>query len=223
MNCFRYKLEHDYGFAPNPFHGYLTLAACKGQIRGNLHLQIGDWIVGLGSCSMKNEGHIIYAMKVEEILTFDEYWADRRFICKKPVLNGSLMQMYGDNVYHTDPATHCYIQEPCAHSNEDGTVNQIHFDRDTKSQNVLVSRTFYYFGDQCPELPPQFAYINFSAGNKRGNLEYLDLAGHDKEINTFVNWLKKTYGQGIHGEPCNWKKFKRPEMLLPDLSDHEEK
>ncbi len=223
MNCFRYKLEHDYGFAPNPFHGYLTLAACKGQIRGNPNLQIGDWIVGLGSVSMKNEGHIIYAMRVEEKLTFDQYWEDRRFICKKPDMNGSLVQMYGDNVYHTDPNTHCFIQEPCAHSKDDNSTNREHLERDTKSKNVLISRTFYYFGDQCPIIPPQFAYINFSEGNTRGNMQYLDLSDHDAEINAFVDWLEQNHGQGIHGDPCNWHKFKRPPIPLPDLSDHEEK
>lgn len=48
MNCFRYKIEHDFGFAPNPFHGTLSLATCKGDIRKNKNLQLGDWIVGLG-------------------------------------------------------------------------------------------------------------------------------------------------------------------------------
>ena len=54
MNCFRYKIEHDFGFAPNPFHGTLSLATCKGDIRKNKNLQLGDWIVGLGSKSMGN-------------------------------------------------------------------------------------------------------------------------------------------------------------------------
>ena len=60
MNCFRYKLEHDYGFAPNPFHGTLSLATCKGQIRKNKHLQIGDWIIGLGSVAMGDLNHLIF-------------------------------------------------------------------------------------------------------------------------------------------------------------------
>lgn len=70
MNCFRYKIEHDFGFAPNPFHGTLSLATCKGDIRKNKNLQLGDWIVGLGSKSMGNLHHIVFAMKVEEKLTF---------------------------------------------------------------------------------------------------------------------------------------------------------
>ena len=36
MHCFRYRMDHDYGFAPNPFWGTLTLATCKAQIRKSL-------------------------------------------------------------------------------------------------------------------------------------------------------------------------------------------
>ena len=62
MNCFRYKIEHDYGFAPNPFHGTLSLATCKGPIRQNKNLQVGDWIVGFGSKSMDNDGYLVWDM-----------------------------------------------------------------------------------------------------------------------------------------------------------------
>ena len=95
MNCFRYKLEHDYGFAPNPFHGTLSLATCKGQIRKNKHLQIGDWIIGLGSVAMGNLNHLIFAMQLEEKITFDDYWNDLRFQCKKPNINGSYYNYMG--------------------------------------------------------------------------------------------------------------------------------
>ena len=37
-----YKMTHDTGFAPNPFHGYLTLATCKLGIR--LKAKVGEWI-----------------------------------------------------------------------------------------------------------------------------------------------------------------------------------
>ena len=90
-------MDHDYGFAPNPFHGTLSLATCKGlQLRHNSHLKIGDWIVGLGSVAMGNLGRIIYAMQVEKKITFDQYWDDPQYQIKKPVINGSLVQMYGE-------------------------------------------------------------------------------------------------------------------------------
>ena len=90
-------MDHDYGFAPNPFHGVLSLATCKGsQLRNNGNLEIGDWVIGLGSVAMGNLGKIIYAMQLEEKITFDQYWEDPRFQNKKPVINGTLVQMYGD-------------------------------------------------------------------------------------------------------------------------------
>ena len=36
--------------------------------------------------------------------------------------------------------------------------------------------------------------------------------GHDKEILSFINWISSNYTQGIHGDPCNWKEYKLPEM-----------
>lgn len=65
MHCFRYKLNHDFGLAPNPFGGIMTLAVCKGDIRRSKNLQIGDWIIGTGSKKMRRDGQLIYAMKVE--------------------------------------------------------------------------------------------------------------------------------------------------------------
>ena len=194
MNCYRYKVEHDYGFAPNPFHGYLTLATCKGDIRKNKHLQLGDWIVGLGSKSMKNLHCIIFAMRVEEKLTFDEYWLDSRFQCKKPILNGSLVEMHGDNVYHTDMITGKVIQENCAHSLEDGTEHSGHKKRDTEGMNVLISRSFYYFGDQAPLVPDEFSYIIIDSRK----LKFRDLMGEDIKIQRFTDWLASKYNYGIY-------------------------
>lgn len=219
MNCFRYKVEHDWGFAPNPFHGTLSLATCKADIRGCKNLQIGDWVVGFGSKSMENLGKLVYAMKVEEVLTFDQYYADPRFQCKKPFKYGSLVQMYGDNVYHTDKSEkpeRQYIQDECAHSHKDWSFYQDHYDRDTKSDKVLLSQTFYYFGDHCIEIPAEFDYIRLGDNDARGNMRYLDLAGQDAKIQAFADWLSANYEPGLIGTPCNWKEFNLPKINLDE-------
>ena len=221
MNCFRYKVEHDWGFAPNPFHGTLSLATCKADIRSNKNLQIGDWVIGFGSQSMGNLGKMIYAMRVEEILTFDEYYEDPRFQCKKPNKFGSLVQMYGDNVYHTDKSespVRQYIQDECAHSHTDGSFYQEHYDRDTKSDKVLLSRTFYYFGNHCIDIPGKFSYLHLSPQDTRGNMCYTDLVGEDAKIQAFADWLASSYSVGIYGDPCNWIQFS-----LSDLNIYEDK
>lgn len=87
MTVWSYKVARDYGFAPNPFHGVCTLACCKPLIRG--HADIGDWVIGAGSKANGLWGKIVYAMIVDETLTFDQYWNDHRFQVKKPVIGGT--------------------------------------------------------------------------------------------------------------------------------------
>lgn len=152
MDYFSYKIDHDYGLAPNPFGTYCTLAVCKPSIRKNKNLSIGDWIIGTGSKQLKNLHHLIFAMKVEGKLTFEEYWEDKRFQYKKPILNGSLIQMYGDNFYHKD-AKGKWIQEESAHSIID---KKEHLENDTGGKYVLFSNDFYYFGNSSPKIPEEF-------------------------------------------------------------------
>ncbi|WP_339744875.1 hypothetical protein [uncultured Rubinisphaera sp.] len=109
MKLYSYVVARDYGFAPNPFHGICTLATCKPIIRAKARPD--SWIVGTGSKEISLEGHIVFAMRVTEILTFDEYWSDVRFKCKSPNLRGSLKQAYGDNIYHRDSKSKDWIQD----------------------------------------------------------------------------------------------------------------
>ena len=140
MKCYSYKMDHDFGFAPNPFWGVMTLATCKGSIRSSSNLEIGDWVIATGGRVLnKYIGHLIFAMKVEKIITFDEYWNNPDFQCKKPVFNGSVMQMYGDNVYHTNPQTKEVIQERCAHTVEGKNPKDTgQYRRDIRGKNVLI-------------------------------------------------------------------------------------
>lgn len=208
MHLFSYRVEHDFGLAPNPFGGTMSLAVCKGDIRKNKYLQIGDWVVGTGSVSMKNVGRLIYAMKVEEIISFDEYWNDPRFQYKKPILNGTLVQMYGDNFYHT--VNGLMVQEPGAHSNPDLEQRVKLYNKDVRGKRVLLSKTFYYFGDNCPLIPAELQTI-CSPGRP---IKYKNIT--EDQIKSFVSWLESNYSIGIHGDPCNWKEFKLPKLDIYD-------
>ena len=154
MKLFTYVVRLDFGFAPNPFHGFCTLATCKGQIRKAA--EVGDWIIGTGSAGYGLEGRIVYAMNVSEKLTFEQYWEDHRFLVKRPNLRGSLMQSRGDNIYHRDPANGSWIQEDSRHSLEDGSPNPDHIARDTRYPFVLVAEEFYFWGTSGPKVPARF-------------------------------------------------------------------
>jgi hypothetical protein len=76
---FSYVVEHDLGFAPNPFGGLCTLAKCKhGSKKRNIveTAQVGDWVAGTGGADLKKSaghGKLIYAMRVDEVVPLDAY------------------------------------------------------------------------------------------------------------------------------------------------------
>lgn len=206
-------MDHDYGFAPNPFWGVMTLATCKGSIRSSSNLEIGDLVIATGGRVLnKYIGHLIFAMKVEKIITFDEYWNNPDFQCKKPVFNGSVMQMYGDNVYHTNPQTKEVIQERCAHTVEGKNPKDTgQYRRDIRGKNVLISRSFYYFGANAPELPDEFKHMASTVRNMECN--HVD----EETVKKFADWLQSNYKVGIHGDPINWKEFTFKSYPMPKL------
>ena len=83
---FSYVVDHDLGFAPNPYAGYCTLVHCKfGGSTGRRNIvelaELGDWVVGTGGRSKDSAGHgkMIYLMRVDEKLPFRKFLSDRRF------------------------------------------------------------------------------------------------------------------------------------------------
>lgn len=206
MNIFSYKIEHDLGLAPNPFGPYCSLAVCRGSVRGNQRLSLGDWVIGTGSKSLERLTgrplihHLIFAMKVEETLTFNQYWEDQRFQYKKPVVNGSLVKMYGDNFYHTDPVSGEWVQENSAHSKESGEKHEEHTRKDTRVDKVLLSQNFYYFGDNAIQIPEEYWLVCSEGRDMKGPAIPEEL----KE--PFIVWLTHGNSTGIHGDPINWIK-----------------
>ena len=198
MNFFSYKVEHDYGLAPNPFGEYCTLAVCKPKIRKNRKLELGDWIIGTGSKKLKKLNHLIFAMKVEGKIPFDEYWKDERFQYKKPILNGSLVQIFGDNFYHKDEKNpQKWIQEKSAHSVVDC---EKHKTKDLGGEYVLYTTTFYYFGNQAPLIPEELHEICNDGRDFKYVEENLGLK--------FISWLDHGFTEGLNGDPMDWSKIK---------------
>ena len=200
MSYYSYKIEHDFGLAPNPFGGYCTLAVCKPTIRNNKNLQIGDWIFGTGSVKLDRLHHLIFAMQVEEKILMENYWTDPRFQYKKPVLNGSLVQMYGDNFYYKDVRSKKWKQLDGAHSLHGGRSNEKHLDIDTGGKYVLISKTFFYFGDKAVKMPKRFWSVCSEGRNMKGPAISKEIA------DSFVEWLIENYDLGIHGDPIDWKR-----------------
>ena len=122
MRLFSYIVTYDTGFAPNPFFGYCTLACCKPKIRQAAQPQ--DWVVGLSPKSLGNK--LVYAMKVEEKLTFQNYWSDPRFDRKKPDCTaGKVVHKCGDNIYQPLPHGHFrQLRSMHSHGNSEDCGNK---------------------------------------------------------------------------------------------------
>ncbi|MGH2383333.1 MAG: hypothetical protein ACRDG7_19230, partial [Candidatus Limnocylindria bacterium] len=195
MRLYSYVVARDFGFAPNPFYGFCTLATCKPNIRQTA--QVGDWVIGTGSKSKGRDGHLVFAMRVTEALTFDEYWADPRFAPKRPSLHGSLKQAFGDNIYHHGVGG--WSQENSHHSMRDGTANPVNVDHDTRTDRVLISDHFAYWGGAGPEIPADFRDwdgIDLSLGRQGHRCNFPDeLAAQ------VVSWLEQMGMNGYEGRP----------------------
>ena len=192
-----YVIDHDLGFAPNPFHGTCSLACCKPDIRK--HADLGDLVLGTGSKPNGIAGHLSYWMRVDEILTFERYWDDPRLRRKRPNLRGSLASQYGDNIYSRDPQTGEWVQADSFHSLEGGVAGQANIVRDTgRTDRVLLGREFCYWGASSPPaIPKHLCRFVHKTQFHRNNFTEAEKAA-------MRAWLATLLQRGRVGEPANW-------------------
>lgn len=200
-----YVVRHDGGHAPNPFHGFCTLATCKPQIRKKA--QIGDYIAGISPKQRGRNRRLVYAMRVEEIMTFDEYWEDTRFQHKRPEQTGTLKQRCGDNYYHRS-SDGSWIQEPGDHSNEDGSQNMYHTKKDTKVNRVLVSEAFVYYGNNSIEISDDLCNGDNHVVLRCGRGHRCNFSDSFKQ--DFIDWLEPQMHVGVAGQPREWPPSTEP-------------
>jgi hypothetical protein len=175
---FTYIIPTDDGAAPNPFGGMCTLAICKPGIRRVA--QEGDWVAGVGSKKglfgdLSN--HLVYAMRVEEVLPLEEYdrqaptrWPHRIPNVQSPDLWGRL----GDCIY--DFSNGKPLQpRPSVHGSQN-------VETDLSGKNVLISHHFYYWGAKAIDLP---SYLQEICPQTRGHRS----DSNAPYFNPFVTWL----------------------------------
>lgn len=188
MRLFSYVVAHDTGFAPNPYGKISTLATCKPAIRRVA--KKGDWIVGLTPKAL-GKRRVIYAMKITDRKTFEEY--DKYCSEQKPIKTPQIpsAEKYehyvGDNIYN---------------SSKGGFRQSRHLNKgmehDLKGEYVLLSKYFYYFGENAQPLKKKFSIIIPKRGHKsKANENYKD---------TFVEWIENN---------SNFKKYFNPKAPKP--------
>ena len=183
-----YTMTSDSDFAPHVRDGWLSLACCKPGIREKA--KIGEWIGGVGGTTLfgsKEDSRLIFLMQVDETMSFDEYFYDKRFAGKKRA----------DNIYKRNSKL---IQDNKANWMKKH-VKEKDIRHDTKIDRVLLSKHFYYFGDKAIPL------IHFKSEEL---LKPYRNYGHwvsknlSKKIFDFVS---SRYLPGIIGKPCSNKEL----------------
>ena len=208
MTLISYKMTHDSGFAPNPFHGYLTLATCKPGIRSSGNRRLGDWIAGFTSATLCGDTtgreRLVYLMRVDEILPLGDYFLDPRFAAKIP-RKGSpdTICRAGDNIYRSrvpsawDGSDYEQIPNDC-HPPESK-------DHDVSGRNVLVAHAenYFYFGRNALTIP---AHVRPDI--PRGQSRFGKGTSDPQRVEELVAYVKAKfdpslteYPEGVNGWP----------------------
>jgi hypothetical protein len=141
-------------------------------------------------------------MKIDEVLSFDQYWNDPRFTRKRPMLQGSKKQAFGDNIYHRNFHTGEWVQANSHHSLNDGSPNERNIKKDTQAPNVLIGSRYAYWGGEGPPVPP-------SLRNLQGEDIVCSRQGHKNRfsaamVRAFTAWCDSTGAQGCIATPGDW-------------------
>ncbi len=151
--------------------------------------------------ALDNPNRIIFAMRVGEKLSFQNYWDDPRFSQKKPTFFASLSRAYGDNIYHHERGI--WIQEDSHHSLPGGAVNVSNLNRDTNADSVLIGTDFVYWGEAAPRVPAELQAVVSgedlypSSRSHRSNFS-------DSFVRAVNKWFSEIYPRGIQGRPTSW-------------------
>lgn len=183
MRFYRYVVASDFGMAPCPQDGLLSLATCKPVLRRKA--RIGDFVAGFAP-SPAPSGLLVYAARIVEVVEWHEY--GDRYTQKQR--SDSVYGLAPDGKWRPRlPGYHCEPEEQ---------------ERD-RSAPVLIfdPNTTWYFGNQAQMVPDPL--VHWSVGG-RGTLTGRGYRVDDIDADDpagMLAWLIATFAPGLHGQPRN--------------------
>lgn len=191
---FSYVVKFDTGAAPNPFWDICTLTICKPVIRRTA--KVGDWILGFGSTQVQQRGggftsysgKLVYAMRVDRILSLKEYddFCVKQCAEKIPIWKtDDWRKRLGDCVYHCFDSE--VLQRKSVHTEQ-------HISTDLSGRNALLSENFYYFGNKAVPVPTLLLRVIHKGRGHRA----LDDSNLISEFERWINTFKRNK---LYGEP----------------------
>ncbi len=185
MKLSSYVVAQDYGFAPNPFGGVLTLATCKPDIRKSA--AVGNWIMGTGSVKGAGKRRLIYAAQISQVLSIETYGSSSEFAHKIPSFNSDRWSIRGDNIYFKENGIWHQRKNPFHCRND-----MVH---DLSGKNVVICENFWYFGARAPQIPELFISVIKSGPKHKDNVL-------NQAVQGFLEWVG-SLSCGISGEPSS--------------------
>ena len=190
-----YAMTNDSGFAPCVQKNWLTLACCKGGVRGGMRRSAaneflaGNNVYLLGLCgkllAREKAYSPVYFAKIDEVIDMKEYYAD-----------SGRSKGRADDVYK--------IIDGELHSKENNP-HKTHYlrEKDKGGQYVLCSRQFTYWGSTCGEsgheIERELSEMFKSIRNRqsfRGHLACRGLSGFEDAVKSW-DWFPQ------HSNRCN--------------------
>lgn len=198
MTLYSYCVRSDSGAAPNPYWGICTLVICKPAIRRTA--DIGDWIVGLGSTNSPIgdiSDYVVYAMQVTEKMSLEDY----DIYCKEFLQNKIPNKRSRDYRLRVGDCIYDYSSKPfpklrsSVHTEENRNT-------DLGGKFALLSKNFYYFGNEPVKLPKDLHPIIHRTQGYKSNSNF-------PYIKKFITWIENLgYGKNkLFGDPQLKKEF----------------
>lgn len=206
MNYLRiYTMTKDDGFAPHVKNKWLSLACCSRYTREDS--KVNDVVLGISGKKMEDvPKHIpIYVMKVNEKLTFDEYFHDKRF-------KGRV-----DNIYKLENGKYVQnrkhdVRSKYTHRHE-GVNDAESYDK------LLLSKEFQYFGGYWKE-DKRSLHKKMEEFCEKKSITHI--RGHPKKeelkndsVKQLLEFFKNNYPSGKIGDPNHIYKINQNKETSP--------
>jgi len=163
----------------------------------------------MGGKNVRATGRCIFAMKVTAKIDFQEYWTNPRYITKRPIRNGSCVRLVGDNIYHRESGSAEWHQADSHHSKQDGSPNPINVRNDTKTDKILISEHFFYFGREAPLVPTELLKAT-GFTNRIGHRRF-----DDEPSKELVTWLCSNSSRSLNRVVADPFQFDQTEKRYP--------
>jgi hypothetical protein len=217
-----YMMRWDSGLAPNPFHGVCTLALCTpNHMRADLGR--GDWIIGLAAKDVRHRffgdadlWRMIYAMRVDDRLTLDDYYHRPEYRRKRPDKSGSRLRQCGDNFYKITAGEIRHTGESTEHQGMDHV--------DGYGDRVFVGQKYWYFGRSALALPATTWALKLRSAFQPVAVGIRYLMGGDRtkwipeDFRSFETWLEQQQPPA-DPDPIHFDRWDAQRVLAADTQE----